>query len=257
MVVMVPSASAPRQGRGTIETVCHAAYAPCSVASLVTLLLLLGAAMGAPGADVAPLVAPLLAARDRGEFGSIAGRAYAEGRIGGAEPTPYAQVSVLLLPRSADFEAELEAIKARYRDSPDAFIEAEPKVRAARLAFERTLIDQGGGQLILGESSDGTGVFRFSHVPEGQWTLLAWRETPHAKKPVAIKRKDAQHYQTPQVVGSTTVVYWRMPVTVKAGEDVAVKLHDRNEWLTGVREDRRIPGPPPLPAPELLGVPRR
>ena len=44
-------------------------------------------------------------------------------------------MSVLLLPRSADFEAELEAIKAHSRDSPDAYIEAEPKVSATRLAF--------------------------------------------------------------------------------------------------------------------------
>ena len=47
-------------------------------------LLLLGVAGLAPAADVAPLVKPLLAARERGEFGSIDGRAYAEGQRGGA-----------------------------------------------------------------------------------------------------------------------------------------------------------------------------
>lgn len=194
--------------------------------------------------DVAALIAPLLAARERGAFGSIEGRAYEEGRRGGAEPTPYASVSVLLLPRSADFETALEAIKARSRDSTDAYVEAEPKVSATRLALERALIDAGAGQLILGEGSDGKGAFRFQRVPEGSWTLLAWRETAHAKRPVALKRSEAERYKSlPQIFGYTTVVFWRMPLTVKAGEEATVNLHDRNEWLTAVREDRRVPVP--------------
>ena len=206
------------------------------------MLLLLGLTGAASAGDVVALVAPLLAARERGALGSVDGRAYAEGRRGGAEATPYASVSVLLLPRSADFEAGLEAIKAHSRDSPDAYIEAEPRVSAARLAFERALIDTGAGQLIFGESSDGAGAFRFERVPEGAWMLLAWRETPHAKRPLAPNRSEAGRYKTrPQVLGRTTVVYWWRPVTVKAGEEAAVRLHDRNEWFTGVREDRRAP----------------
>jgi hypothetical protein len=206
------------------------------------MLLLLGATSIASAGDVAVLVAPLLAARERGALGSVDGRAYAEGRRGGAEATPYALVSVLLLPRSAEFEAELEAIKTHSRDSPDAYIEAEPKVSAARLTFERALIDTGAGQLIFGESSDRAGGFSFQGVPEGAWTLLAWRETPHAKRPSAPKRSEAERYKArPQVFGQTTVVYWWMPVTVKAGEEAVVRLHDRNEWLTGIREDRRAP----------------
>jgi len=38
-----------------------------------------------------------------------------------------------------------------------------------------------------------------------------------------------------------TVVYWWRSVTVKAGREAAVRLDDRNEWLTGVRKDRRAP----------------
>jgi hypothetical protein len=205
------------------------------------MLLLLGVTSVLSAGDVAAVVAPLLAARVRGSLGSVEGRAYAEGRPGG-EATPYASVSVLLLPRSAAFEAELEAIKTHSRDSPDAYIEAEPKVSAARLAFERTLIDTGAGQLILGESSDGAGAFRFQRVPEGAWLLLAWRETPHAKRPPAPKRSEAERFKTrPQVFGQTTVVLWWRPVIVKAGEEAVVQLHDRNEWLTAVREDRRVP----------------
>jgi hypothetical protein len=223
------------------------------------MFLLLGVTSVASAGDVAALVAPLLAARERGALGSVDGRAYAEGRRGGAEATPYASVSVRLLPRSADFEAELEAIKAHSRDSPDAFIEAEPKVSAARLAFERALIDTGAGQLIFGESSDGAGAFRFQRVPEGAWMLLAWRETPHAKRPPAPTRSEAERFKTrPQVLGQTTVVYWWRPVTVKAGEEAAVRLHDRNEWLTGVREDRRVPdqGQPATPRTQQGAAPR-
>lgn len=206
------------------------------------MLLLLGVTSVAFAGDVAAQVTPLLAAHDRGAFGSVDGRAYAEGRRGGAEGTPYASVSVLLLPRSADFEAELEAIKEHSRDSTDAYIQAEPKISAARLTFERALIDTGAGQLIFGESSDGAGAFRFHRVPEGAWMLLAWRETPHAKRPPVPKRSEADRYKTrPQVFGQTTVVYWWKPITVKAGEEAVVRLHDRNEWLTGIREDRRAP----------------
>jgi len=216
---------------------------PGARVTAVALLFLLGAGSGiATAVDVTTLVAPLQAARERGSFGSVEGRAYAEGKRGGAEPTPYAAVSVLLLPRSPAFESELEAIKARSRESLDAFVEAEPKVSAARLAFEQALIGSGAGQLILGEASAADGAFRFQRVPEGAWTLLAWRETPHARKPVAMKRSEAERYKSrPQIFGHTAVVFWAMPVTVKAGEEVTVRLHDRNEWLTGIREDRRVP----------------
>jgi hypothetical protein len=222
------------------------------------MLLVLGVTSVVSAGDVAALVAPLLAARERGSLGSVEGRAYAEGRPGG-EATPYVSVSVLLLPRSAAFEAELEAIKTHSRDSPDAYIEAEPKVSAARLAFERTLIDTGAGQLILGESSDGAGAFRFQRVPEGAWMLLAWRETPHAKRPPGPKRGEAERYKMrPQVFGQTTVTFWWRPVTLTAGEEATVRLHDRNEWMTGVREDRRVPdqGQPATPRTQQGAAPR-
>ena len=225
----------------------------------LAMLVLLGGAANASAKDVAELSAPLLAARERGAFGSVDGRAYAEGQRGGAEPTPYPAVSVLLLPRSEEFEAELEGIKASYRDSPDAYLEAEPKLSAARVAYERAIIDAGAGQLLLGESSDAAGAFRFSRVPEGAWTLLAWREMPHAKRPTALKSGEARRYKNrPQVFGYTTVVFWRIPLQVKAGEEVAVRLHDRNQWLTGAREDRRIPdsGQPSAPKGQPGAAPR-
>ena len=220
--------------------------------------LLLGVTNVAWAGDVAALVAPILAAGERGSLGSVAGRAFAEGRPGGAA-TPYPSVSVILLPRSAAFEAELEAIKTHSRDSPDAYVEAEPKVSAARLAFERTLIDTGADQLILGSSTDGAGAFRFQRVPEGAWMLLAWRETPQAKRPPPPKRSEAERYKTrPQVFGQTIVTLWWRSVTVRAGEEATVRLHDRNEWMTGLREDRRVPaqGQPATPRTQQGAAPR-
>jgi hypothetical protein len=229
------------------------------VTAVALLFFLAVAGAVATAVDVGALVAPLQAARERGSFGSVGGRAYEEGKRGGADATPYAAVSVLLLPRSPEFESELDAIKARSRESLDAYVEAEPKVSAARLAFEQALIGSGAGQLILGEASAADGAFRFQRVPEGAWTLLAWRETPHAKKPVAMKKSEAERYRSrPQIFGHTAVVFWSMPVTVKAGEEVTVRLHDRNEWLTGIREDRRVPdeNQPTVPRTQQGAAPR-
>jgi hypothetical protein len=215
-----------------------------SICRLGVPVLLLGASSVAWALTVADLMTPLMAARERGAYGSVDGRAYAEGQRGGAEPTPYPSVSVLLVPRSPDFDNELEGIKAGYRDTLDTYLEAEPKLRAAREAYERALIEAGGGHLLLGESSDAAGVFRFSRVPEGAWTLLAWRELPHPKAPSSLKAGEAKRYKSrARVFGYTTVVFWRMPIDVKAGEAVSVRLHDRNEWMTGEREDRRVPDP--------------
>jgi hypothetical protein len=202
----------------------------------------LGLTGTASAAGLADLMAPLQSARERGAFGSVDGRAYVEAQRGGGQPTPYPDVLVLLMPRSAQFDSELDGIKASYRDSIDALLEAEPRVRTARVAFERALIEAGGGQLLLGESSNATGEFRFPRVPEGEWTLLAWREIPHAKSPTALRGADARRYKgRAQIFGYTTVIFWRLPVDVKAGEVMTVHIHDRNQWLTAAREDRRIP----------------
>ncbi len=159
-----------------------------------------------------------------------------------SRPRMLASALVLWLLGVASIASAAGDVAGLSRDSLDAYIEGEPKVSAARLAFEQALIDTGAGQLILGEASDVAGTFRFERVPEGTWTLLAWRETPHAKRPPAQKRSEAQRYRNrPQVFGHTTVVFWWMSVTVKAGEEALVRLHDRNEWFTGIREDRRVP----------------
>jgi hypothetical protein len=153
-------------------------------------------------------------------------------------------VSVLLLPCSLDFEHQLDAIKAASRDSPDRLVDADPKVRAALAALERALLDAGGGMLLKGDSTDGTGAFRLGDVPEGAWMLLAWQEIGGMKKGSRTTRSDALNFPTRQeVVGSSTVDYWRLSLDVKAGEETQVRLHDRNQWLTAIRDVRSIREP--------------
>jgi len=221
-------------------------------AALLTALLAARAstALALPGADLTALIAPYLAAREQGAVGTVVGRAYAEASRPGASPRPYAAVSVLLLPRSLDFEQQLDAIKAGWRDSPDRLVDADPKVRAALTALERAVLDAGGGMLLKGESTDGTGAFRLGDVPEGAWMLLAWQEIGGTQKGSQSTRSGAMNFPTrSEVMGSSTVVYWRLRLDVKAGEETQVRLHDRNTWLTAIREVRNVRDPEKRTAP--------
>jgi hypothetical protein len=207
-------------------------------------------ALAVPGTDLTALIAPYLAAREQGAVGTVVGRAYAEASRPGDPPRPYAAVSVLLLPRTPGFEGELAAIKAGRRDSPDRFVDADPKIRAARTAFERALIEAGAGALMKGESTDGAGIFRFADVPEGAWILLGWQESGGKLIRSQGTRTDATNFPTrPEVLASYTVVYWLLPLDVKVGEETQVRLHDRNTWLTAIRDVRSVRDPEKRTAP--------
>jgi hypothetical protein len=191
------------------------------------------------GTDLTALIAPYLAARERGAVGTVVGRAYAEASRPGDPPRPSAAVSVLLLPRTPSLEADLAAIKAARRDSLDRFVDADPKIRAARTVFERALIEAGAGALMKGDQTDGAGIFRFADVPEGAWMLLGWQESGGKQTGSQSSTTDATQFPTrPEVLASYTVVYWLLPLDVKAGEETQVRLHDRNTWLTAIRDVR-------------------
>jgi hypothetical protein len=181
-------------GQGSCARSAAAGIEVPSLAALAVMLVLLRGPIGAAAEAAAPIEPPL-AARERGTLGSVGGRVYAEYRRAGAESRPYASVSALLLPRSADFEAEIAAIKAHSHDSPDAYIEAEPTVSAAGLTFQQAPCGERGAAL--------------QDAPPGL--------RPNDGEPLV----DASYRE--------------------AGEEVTVRLHDRNEWLAGVRDDRRVP----------------
>ena len=210
------------------------------------LVLALGLAVAvcpaAAGDDARALVAPYLEARERGAVGEVGGDVHADASRPADAPEPVAGVSVMLLPRSAALEAELDAVKRASRDSSWSFVAAAERLRLLRADYERALAMAGGGELVRGEVSDGRGRFRFDGVPAGGWLLLAWQEAPHRvsgrKVPRGVSGKFHDNWER---TGYAAVTYWRMPVEVRAAESASVSLHERNGWLTVVREEQRLP----------------
>jgi hypothetical protein len=200
----------------------------------------------APARADAPVpIAPYLRARDEGRTGTITGEAFAEPTRPGGPPAPYADVSVRLLPSAPDFEAELDRVRAELRESARAYLAALERLRGARERLERELIFSGGGELVRREVSDAGGRFRFANVPAGAWTLIAWRDVPHAVSPRLVPGRDVGAFVgNSEMMGRASVEHWRVAVEVRPGESAVVRLHDRNVWLTAVREDKRTPKAP-------------
>jgi hypothetical protein len=215
----------------------------------------LAAAPGPGGGSVDPeavrsVVAPYLQARARGAVGAVAGGASEDPRSPTAQVQPVAGVSVMLLPRSPDFDARLDELKASARDSMWAYAESGERLGDLRADYERALAMAGGGELVRGEVTDAEGRFRFGEVPVGQWVLIAWHEIPHARAGRKIKKGDAGTFRgNVERTGYVAVTYWRLGVEVRAGEPVTVSLNDRNGWFTAVREMNRQPIDAQPPAP--------
>lgn len=200
----------------------------------------------APTRDLTGLVAPYLRARDDRAVGDVQGHSLGDAARPTAPPVPYDGVSVMLFPRSPDFEGQLTTIKAHLRDSLNTYMGGTAEVTQARMAYERDLLAAGGGELIRGEVSNAQGDIRLNGVPAGDWLLLAWRDVAHPGKPPKLQASDKTGFRNvPVEVGYSTVTYWFMPVTVRAGESTPIDLNDRNVWLTGIHEDiRTIEGAP-------------
>jgi len=209
------------------------------VVLMVAALLAVLPASGQATGDLSALVAPYLAAQKQKAVGQIAGHAYAESPRRQAPPTPYAAVQVRLLPYSAQFEAQLDAIKSTSRDSLKLYGQAVSRFENVRVAYERALLDAGGGALVRDGVTDATGTVRLADVPGGDWLLVAWWETGHQRKTNKAERRGGvdQYANVPVTVDYSTVTCWRQRVSVRAGETIDVSLTDRAVWLTGVREE--------------------
>ena len=196
----------------------------------------------APAGDRREPVAPYLRALEKNAVGTIEGEAFADPRKPSAPPTPFEGLSALVVPYAPDVEERLDAIKKRQRDSIASYTEAHSDVAAVRAAYEHDLLAAGGGELIRGGVVDAKGKLRLEGVPEGEWLLLAWREDTHAVKPAHTQSKDAGKFaEMPKLTGYGAVSYWRMRVSVKAGQVAEVQLSDRSVWLTAVREEYTYP----------------
>jgi hypothetical protein len=210
-------------------------------ASALAALAVAGGAV--PGAeDRGAQVSPYLRALEMRATGEIDARASGEPRRASAPATPYEGVSLLAFPYAADVEARLDAIKRQQRGSMANYTEAHAEVTAVREAYERELLAAGAGELIRGAVSDATGRMRLEGVPAGEWLLLGWREESHAVKAARTPNKDSGHFATtPRMTGYGAVSYWRMRVSLRAGETAEVSLTDRSVWLSAVREELTYP----------------
>ncbi len=220
--------------------------------------LILVTALAVSAGDASIALEPYLRARDEGRTDAVSGEAFAEPRGPTGPPTPHGDVSVLLLPYSVDFEAELDRIRAGLRESSLAYVGAAGRLRAARESYEHELLFAGGGELIRGEVSDASGRFRFAEVPAGSWLILAWREIPHGASARRIPGRDQGAFVgTVERLGYVAVEYWRLRVEVRPGEASQVRLHDRNIWATVVREEQRTPDRQTTPGDVGGGAKRR
>ena len=215
--------------------------------ALAGLLLSPGRGPAAEG-DLADLVGAYLKTGAEQAPGAVAARAYVEPTRPTAAPAPQPDVSVVLLPYSAAFEAELDAVKAGLRDSVDAYARAVTRIETIRVDYERALLAAGGGALVRTEITDGQGGARVGDVPAGEWLVLAWREGGHTAKRFKLREQDAKRYpDVPTNVTYSLVTYWRMRVAVKPAETVEIAMSDRNTWMTAARQEAGSPVPPRPP----------
>lgn len=216
--------------------------------ALVAGLLLAAGSGRALGTDLAELVAAYLRAGAEQAPGAVNARAYLEPSRPTAPPTPQPDVSVVLLPYSAQVEAQLDAVKVGLRDSVDAYPRGAERVEAARTEYERALVAAGGGALVRRETTDGRGGARLGDLAPGDWLLLAWQEGGHHTKRFKLSDQDAKRY--PGVATSvtySTVTFWRSRLAVRPGETVEVTMSDRNQWMTAGRQERSTPAPASRP----------
>ena len=219
-------------------------------------MLIAGAALVVVGSaaavqtDVPALVEPYQRASREQSLGSVAARAYLEPTRGGAEPTPQSAVSLVLLPYSPAFEADLNAVKAGLRESVDSYTRAVAAIEAARVDYEQALVEAGAGGLVRNEATDARGLAEVAGLPAGDWLLLAWREGGHHSKQHKVRDEDLKRYpDVPSAVTYSMVTYWRSRLTVHRGETVEVSMTDRNVWMTAPREEGGTPRAPKPAAP--------
>jgi len=188
--------------------------------------------------------------------GTVEGRIYIERAKPNAPDEPLVGVGLLLLPRSDDLFEHLDAMKRQARDSLRGFRDAAPAVRTALEDHELQLWQAGYPDAAIRTATDSAGTFS-AVVPAGAWLLVAERRTfipvYNSKSPGApsafaldpLARYATGAYQhflpTARLTGFDAVTVWLRELTVAAGETIALDLHDRGVWLSGVAEETEIP----------------
>ncbi len=190
--------------------------------------------------DLTAFLEPYRVALERGQVGTVRGAAFLEPRTPREAGASLPGVTVVVLPSSPRLLADLEAVKAGMRNSPQQYLGAVGEVRKIRDAYELTLVQAGAAGLILRAVTDADGRFALPGVPAGEWVLLGWHDVLHQKTARKIPLRDARgaFLLEPLPDGYRAVTYWLVKLRVGPGEEILVELHDRNPWLTGVAEEK-------------------
>jgi len=192
----------------------------------------------------------------RGVTGTVDGRVYIERARPNAPDDPLVGVGVLFVPRSDDLLERLESAKRQARESMRGFRDAAPTVRATLEDHELQLWQAGYPDTAVRASTDATGAFR-ADLPAGAWLLVAERSvfvplhstkpdpprTAFSLDPLARYSTNAYQHFLPnaRLAGYDAVTVWLRELSVEAGQRVALELHDRGVWLSGVIEETETP----------------
>ncbi len=191
----------------------------------------------APGAP-APAVDAYRAAASRGETGLMRIRAYTERLKPDAPDVPFRGLVVTLVPFSDALIADLEGIKGHARDSLHAYRTAALQVKRVEEAYERSLWEAGGADLVQSSLVGPDGQHSFQAVAAGHWILWARHEVLNPITPRKTKREDRLMFNLgPKLVGYVSARFWMVPLTVSGGGATMMELTDRNVWFTGVIEE--------------------
>jgi len=213
----------------------------------------------APALAEPPSPAALEELRRRGTAkitGTVEGRVYIERPKPDAPDEPLRGIGVLIVPRAEDLLERLDAMKRQARESLRGFRDAAPMIRAALDEHELHLWQAGYPDAAIRTSTDTDGAFR-AVVPAGAWVLVVERnvmvpvhytrspEPPSGSALDPLARYATGAYQhflpTARISAFDAVTVWLREVTVAAGETIALDLHDRGVWFSGVAEESEVP----------------
>ena len=229
-----------------------------AVRSFALAVLIVVSAVGTSSAQEPPraLLEGLRQRLFRGETATIEGRVYMERRRPNDPDEPLVGIGVLIVPHSAELLEQLETVKRQSRESVDGFREAAPITRAAFVEYETQLWHAGYPDAAIRAVTDGDGRFRAT-VPAGAWIAFAERrvfvklrssqEQPGpstaALDPLArFSTSQYQHFhKVARLAGFDAVSVWLRDLDAAPGKTIALDLHDRALWLSGVIEETETP----------------
>lgn len=121
---------------------------------------------------------------------------------------------VSLIPLSPDLEAAITQAHEAY--ATDRRTPLAPQVVQQRFAilddYVREVKQRGLGAMIRVTTTDPKEArYDFTDVPEGRWLLVA------------------------EVTSRVSVLYWAVPIEVRAGEALAQNLYESNIWVEGLK----------------------